>query len=112
MTLWVAYDPNIIQVDTQADLSLPWAHKRCWFKLLHVYSDLLLRFILFPDIFGLLAGAFCDNILPQCTFCMTPENLYNLGVSRSIDHIFYKGYKSLVSMCHCRFINIPSVIFF
>ena len=52
---------------------------------------------IFSAIFDIRANAFCNDILEQCTFCMTPENRYNLGVSRVIDHMLYQGYESVVS---------------
>ena len=52
----------------------------------------------FSDNFAILAKVFSSDIVSQCTFCSSPENYYNVGFnSVTIDHVLYKGYKSVVS---------------
>ena len=63
-----------------------------------VYRTRWTVFVLFSDNFAVLAKVFSSDIVSQCTFCSSPENYYNVGFnSVTIDHVLYKGYKSVVS---------------
>ena len=49
--------------------------------------------------YAILANAFSADPIRQCTICSSPENIYNDGIApRIVDHIFFKGYKPLVSL--------------
>ena len=66
----------------------------------------------FSDNFAVLAKVFSSDIVSQCTFCSSPENYYNVGFnSVTIDHVLYKGYKSVVSSLdivdQCTFCSSP-----
>ena len=58
-----------------------------------------LYFFVFSEIFVVLAKAFCVDPIRQCTYCVPPENKYNVGqLPRTIDHIFFKGWRAIVSV--------------
>ena len=55
--------------------------------------------VVFSEIFAVLAKAFCVDPIRQCTYCVPPENKYNVGqLPRTIDHIFFKGWRAIVSV--------------
>ena len=67
---------------------------------------IIYMYMVLSDLFALLSDAFCVDVIDECTYCDATENRYNVDtIPGVLDHILYKGYRTLVTLvASCSFL--------